>query len=81
MTFKTICFGVAFGLLAALGGCDDNGSTVPTPAPPTSTSTPFSFFTESILGASADSTPVQVNGVVFDFDVNDDPNAFNYAFM
>lgn len=32
-------------------------------------------------GASAASTPVPINGVVFDFDVNDDPNAFNYAFM
>ncbi len=80
MTFKAICFGVAFVTTLALGGCDDSGGTVPQPAP-TSSPTRFSFFTESILGASADSTPVQVNGVVFDFDVNDDPNAFNYAFM
>jgi hypothetical protein len=82
MNSKTLYFGVALGTIFALAGCGNNGgTTVPTPPPPASTSTRFSFFVESMLGASADSTPVQVNGVVFDFDVNDDPNAFAFAFM
>jgi ABC-type Zn uptake system ZnuABC Zn-binding protein ZnuA len=80
MTLKNVYLGAAVGAILALAGCDDSGGTVPTP-PPTSTTTRFSFFTEQILGDSANSTPVPVNGVVFDFDVNDDPNAFNYAFM
>jgi hypothetical protein len=81
MNSKTIYVGAALGTMLALAGCGNGGTTVPTPSTPPSTTTKFSFFVESILGASADSTPVPVNGVVFDFDVNDDPNAFDYAFM
>jgi hypothetical protein len=66
--------------MVGLVGCGGNGGTVPVPAPVAPSATRFSFFTENVLGQSADSTPVQVNDVVFDFDVNDDPTAFAYVF-
>jgi len=66
-------------VITALAGCGSDG-VEPTPTPPSSV-VHFSFFTEDVFGASANSTPVAVNGVNFDYDVNDDPGAFNYAFV
>jgi hypothetical protein len=82
MKLKATQCGAAFCAIgiAALTGCGGSDATY-NPPPPPSTTVHFSFFVEDILGASADSTPVKVNGVTFDYDVNDDPGAFNYAFV
>lgn len=82
MKSKALRYGAAlcaFGITALAAGC--GGDEAYNPPPPPSTTVHFSFFVENILGASANSTPVPVNGVTFDYDVNDDPGAFNYAFV
>lgn len=66
-------------VIGSLAGCGSDNSDFTPPAP--STVVHFSFFTEDVFGASANSKPVAVNGVMFDYDVNDDPSAFNYAFV
>lgn len=68
---------LAAAALAALtlSGCNDGGTTVPNPPAPQEAT--FSIFVNTLFGQSANSTPVDVTNVTFNFDVNDDPTAFN----
>jgi hypothetical protein len=66
---------------AAVAGCHgdgDNGAAVTTPtAPPATQMTQFSTFTKSVFAQSVDSTPQSLDNVTFNFDVDDDPTAFD----
>jgi hypothetical protein len=64
---------LAAALLVGCGGSD--GSAVPTPGP-ISDAIPFSVFATQAFSNSANSTPVSINQN-FDFDVNDEPTAFD----
>jgi hypothetical protein len=71
----------AFVAAASLAGCDSgSGGTVPpstvAPAPPAQV-VDFSFIAEQTFAANANSTPVSLDGFTFDFDVNNDPGAFD----
>jgi hypothetical protein len=66
---------------AALAACHDDAVTVPPAPPATPTQIPFSVFAEQVFSNPANSTPVAVNGINFDFDVNDAPTAFNGLIM
>ena len=60
---------------ASLAAChDDNSSSTP---PPTNQTTEFSTFAEQAFAQSANSTPVSLDDVTFNYDVNDDPTAFD----
>lgn len=62
---------------AALAAChSDNGAGSP-PAPPPTQSIDFSTFAEQAFAQSADSTPASLDNVTFNYDVNDDPTAFD----
>jgi hypothetical protein len=74
---------MAAGLVGAgaLAACHDDVVTVP-PAPTASaTQIPFSVFAQQVYSNAANSTPVAVNSLNFDFDVNDDPTAFDGLIM
>lgn len=60
---------------ASLVGCGGGGGTVPTPAPISST-VDFSVFATQAFSNAANSTPVSVD-LNFNFDVNDEPTAFD----
>jgi predicted component of type VI protein secretion system len=63
---------------AALAGCGGNNeTTVPVTTPPP-TSIQFSVFANQAFSNSANSSPVAVD-YTFNFDVNDDPTAFDGA--
>jgi hypothetical protein len=67
----------ASAALAFLAGCGGNGgaSTVP-PVPPPS-QTQFSVFAEQTFANSANSSPVSLDGITFDFDADENPTAFD----
>jgi hypothetical protein len=65
----------ALAAIALLAACGHDTSTAPTPSPPTQ-GIAFSVFTNQLFSDDANSTPAQVNGVNFYFDVDDTPNAF-----
>jgi hypothetical protein len=61
-----------------IAGCNNNNTTtVPEPNPPPSSTVSFTIFAETAFANSANSTPVAINDVTFNFDSNDDPTAFN----
>jgi hypothetical protein len=62
-------------LVAAAAGCHDHDGDgmIPGTQQPTS----FTAFTKSTFAAAADSTPVQINFLIFDFDADNDPTAFS----
>ena len=70
--FLTVASLVAVSVVGC-GGSD--GGTVPTP-PPVSSAIPFSIFATQAYSNSANSTPVSVDQD-FNFDVDDDPTAFD----
>jgi len=61
-----------------LAACND-GTTGPAASapPPASTTIDFSIFAQQAFSNSANSTPVPINSLTFNFDVNDNPTAFN----
>jgi anti-sigma-K factor RskA len=60
-------------LVAACGHNDDNAYT----PPPVNTEVPFTIFAQQAFQNAANSTPVAINNINFDFDSNDDPTAFD----
>ena len=65
---------------AALCGCQNSQSSASsTPMAPQATN--FSAFAMEIFSASADTAPVNLNGVEFNFDVDNDPTAFDGLLM
>jgi len=71
-------FLAAASLLVALAGCGENhGGGVPvTTVPPAASNIDFEIYANQAFSNSANSTPVSVN-YTFNFDVNDDPTAFD----
>jgi hypothetical protein len=71
-------FLAAASLAAAMAGCGGgDGSEVPvTTVPPAASNIDFSIYANQAFSNSANSTPVSVN-YTFNFDVNDDPTAFD----
>jgi len=70
----------AAGVAAALiAGCHDGSTThtEPVTPPPTSSTVDFTAFATQAFSNSADSTPVAINNLTFNFDSNDDPTAFD----
>jgi ABC-type sugar transport system substrate-binding protein len=65
--------GAAAALVSACHNNDDNAYT----PPPVNTAVPFTIFAQQAFANAANSTPVAVNNINFDFDSNDDPTAFN----
>jgi len=70
----------AAGVVAALiAGCN-NGETThtePVPTSPPSSTLDFTAFATQAFSNSANSTPVAINNLTFNFDSNDDPTAFD----
>jgi hypothetical protein len=70
----------AVGVTAALiAGCD-NGATThtePVPTSPPSATLDFTVFATQAFSNNANSTPVALNNISFNFDSNDDPTAFD----
>ncbi len=66
---------------AALAACHDNNSASSPPVPPPTQTTEFSTFAEQAFAQSANSTPVSLDNVTFNYDVNDDPTAFDSLIM
>jgi hypothetical protein len=67
---------------AVMVGCRGGGANgepqTSTPTPPAAPqTTAFSTFTKAVFAESADSTPQSLDNVTFDFDVDDDPTAFD----
>jgi hypothetical protein len=71
----------AAGAVAAalIAGCN-NGETThtePVPTSPPSSTLDFTAFATQAFANSANSTPVALNNLTFNFDSNDDPTAFD----
>jgi len=65
---------------AGLTACnDDNNSAAVTPS--ANTEQNFSIFVTQTFQQPANSTPVDVDDVALNFDVNEDPTAFNALLM
>jgi hypothetical protein len=77
--------GVAAAALAAaaLAGCHDdhNNGNSPTPPPSAAPALVWSTFVEQVFSNAANTTPINLDGLTFDFDVDDDPTAFNGLLM
>ena len=73
----------AVGVTAAsLAAChQDNGSTSGVNSPPQSSTVQFSTFAKNAFAASANSSPISLDGVTFNFDVDNDPTAFDMLIM
>ena len=69
----------ALGLAASLAACHgSSGSIVPVaPPPPPPSSTAFGPYAIKTFGNDANSTPVNFDKVIFSFDVDNDPTAFD----
>jgi hypothetical protein len=76
------CAAAAALAAAALAGCHDdhNGSSPPQP-PPAAPALVWSTFVEQVFSNAANTTPINLDGLTFDFDVDDDPTAFNGLLM
>ena len=64
-------------VLAGLAGCGGNHGESAVPPVPTPSQTQFSVFVEQTFANSANSTPVSLDGITFDFDANENPTAFD----
>ncbi len=73
---KWLAAAAASMAVAALAGCNDDAKTVPA-AQPVAESVNFSGFVNQAFTNSANSTPVAVNGLTFNFDVDEQPTYFN----
>jgi hypothetical protein len=72
----------AWTVVASLAACHGDGNTASTPAPPPPpSSVAFSTFAKNTFAANANTTPVTLDGVNFNFDVDDEPTAFDMLVM
>ena len=62
----------------SLAACNDDNGNNSAPAP---AATSFTAFTTSAFAADANSTPVSLDAVRFDFDADDNPTAFDTLVM
>jgi hypothetical protein len=77
------CLAAAALVAAALSGCHDDhpGSSSNPPPPSGPTMVVFSAFAKNVFSNPADSVPINLDGLVFTFDVDDDPTAFDGLLM
>jgi hypothetical protein len=76
--YKSRLLAGAAAVLAGLAGCGGGGGAETTVPPvPTPSQTQFSVFVEQTFANSANSTPVSLDGITFDFDANENPTAFD----
>jgi hypothetical protein len=67
---------------ASLAACHhDDDAAGTTPAPPGRQSVDFSVFAKNAFAADANSTPVSLDGVKFNFDADENPVAFDMLIM
>jgi hypothetical protein len=72
----------AISAVAFLGACHhDHAPVAPPPPPPPSSTVNFSTFATDTFKASAFSTPVNFDALALQYDVNDDPTAFDALLM
>ena len=71
----------ASAVAASLAACHGDGNSASTPAPPPPSSVAFSTFAKNAFAANANTAPVTLDGVNFNFDVDDDPTAFDMLVM
>jgi hypothetical protein len=62
---------------ALLAACNDGGGTTVPPSTPPSSSIDFTLFVNQAFSNSANSMPVAINSLTFNYDANDDPTAFD----
>ena len=76
------CLAAAALMAAALAGCHDNhqdGGTTPPPAG--YAPLVWSTFVKQVFSNDANTTPINLDGLTFDFDVDNDPTAFDALLM
>lgn len=67
---------------ASLAAChQDNGSAASSNPPPQPSTVQFSTFAKNAFAASANSSPISLDGVNFTYDVDNDPTAFDMLIM
>jgi hypothetical protein len=66
---------------ASLAACHDGNSGSSPSTPPPNQTTQFSAFAEQAFAAGPNSAPVSLDNVTFNYDVNDDPTAFDGLIM
>ena len=67
----------AAAVLACVAGCGGGGGQTTVPPVPPPSQTQFSVFVEQTFANAANSTPVSLDGITFDFDANENPTAFD----
>jgi hypothetical protein len=78
---RWICLAVAVAATATLSACnDDVGPTVTAP-PAAAAPVNFSTFAETTFEQPANSTPVNYDSINIQYDVNNDPTAFDALLM
>jgi hypothetical protein len=65
---------------AVLAACHDDTTTIP-PATAQQANLPFSVFVNQLFTAGANSKPASLDGLSFNYDVDDDPTAFDALIM
>jgi hypothetical protein len=68
-------------IVAVLAGCHDDHQSSPAQPPPTSTALVWSTFVKQVFSNAANTLPINLDGLSFDFDVDDDPTAFDGLLM
>ena len=63
--------------LALLAGCHNDGTTTVPATQPAAANVNFSTFVNQAYSNSANSTPVEVNSIAFNFDVDNQPTYFD----
>jgi hypothetical protein len=66
---------------AALAGCHDNNEGGNPSQPPTGSAVMWSAFVKQVYAYGPNTTPVNLDGLTFDFDVDNDPTAFDGLLM
>jgi hypothetical protein len=75
------CLAAAALAAAALAGCHDDHPGSSTTPPPTSTTVDFSTYAKQVFENGPNTTPKNLDGITFNFDVDDDPTAFDTLLM
>jgi hypothetical protein len=72
----------ALAAAAFVAACNNGGGIVPpsagAPPPPPAQTNDFSVIAERAFAMNANSTPISLDGITFNFDVNDNPGEFDY---
>lgn len=77
------CLAAAALAAAALAGCHNNneGANANPVQPPAGSTLVWSTFVKQVYSYAPDSTPINLDGLMFTFDVDEDPTAFDGLLM